>query len=350
MTPRDSSRATLWWLMILASCLASGCASMFQASDKVLIREPGRRTYGAPVDVTESAKALWEHAVLGENSYLGEWKKKRRISLEQVARVFQPPEATPEAFDARCVPGQDAGPLPLSGWRMWPDFPTPALIKEAVEVGLFVEVWERESSPPVIAVVFRGTEFTSWKDWVSNLRWFIPWHQDQYTLVSKKVGQQFVDRLVDRRPDLGSNAPSAVRIVAVGHSLGGGLAQHLAYSLPPASSHGVKVPRVSWVYAFDPSPVTGWYSVDSDLREANAAELWIERIFEHGEILAYARLLVSYAHPPSAAHPSVREIRYNFVQSANPFSSHSMRLLACALIDASGQSRIPDLMERFGDR
>lgn len=320
---------------------------MYQASDEVLIREPGRRTYGPPLDVTESAKALWEYAVLAENAYFGEWKKKRRLTVEQAARVFQPPEATPEAFAARCVPGQETGPLPLSGWRMWPDFPTPALVREAVEVGLFVEVWETESSPPVVAVVFRGTEFTSWKDWVSNLRWFIPWHRDQYTVVSEKVGQEFVDTLVKSRPDLRTDAPGPIRVVAVGHSLGGGLAQHLAYSLPLASKDGVKVPRVSRVYALDPSPVTGWYSVKGDLREANAAGLWTERIFEHGEILAYVRLLLSYVNPPSAAHPSVREVRYNFVQSANPLASHSMRLLACALIDASGQARIPDLMERF---
>jgi len=236
---------------------------------------------------------------------------------------------------------------------MWDSFPSSDLIQEALRVGLFVEVWEKQSSPAMIAVVFRGTEFTSWKDWVSNLRWFlrfVPFHEDQYTVVSKRVGQEFVDRLVQRRPDLRGDGTKTVRIVAAGHSLGGGLAQHLSYSMPLTSSDGTPAPRVSNVYAFDPSPVTGWFSVASELRTTNAARLWIDRVFEHGEILAYIRLLLSYANPPSAAHPSVQEIRYNFVQSANPFSSHSMRLLACALIDASGQARLPQLLERFRGR
>ena len=129
-----------------------------------------------------------------------------------------------------------------------------------------------------------------------------------------------------------------VRIITTGHSLGGGLAQHLAYSLPAVqSSDGTLIPRVSNVYAFDPSPVTGWYSVKSDLRTLNAKGLKIDRIFEHGEILSYARLILSYFNPPSANDPAIREIRYNFVQSLNPFSSHSMRLIACALIDGSRQ-------------
>ena len=127
-----------------------------------------------------------------------------------------------------------------------------------------------------------------------------------------------------------------VRIITTGHSLGGGLAQHLAYSLPAVqSSDGTLIPRVSNVYAFDPSPVTGWYSVKSDLRTLNAKGLKIDRIFEHGEILSYARLILSYFNPPSANDPAIREIRYNFVQSLNPFSSHSMRLIACALIAGS---------------
>lgn len=340
-------------LIVVVAVLVGGCASFQQASDTVLIREPGLRMYGPPVDGSESAKALWEYAVLSENAYHGAWKKQRAIPTPQEATVFEPPAASQEAYDRLCMPGQ-VEPLPLSGWRMWENFPSAHLIRDALQVGLFVEVWEKYTSdPPVIAVVFRGTEFTSWKDWVSNLRWFlwfVPWHEDQYTVVSRQVGKEFVDRLVQRRPDLRGTDATAFRVVASGHSLGGGLAQHLAYSMPPTSSDGVAVPRVSYVYAFDPSPVTGWYSVDDELRTPNAAKLWIDRVFEHGEILAYIRLLLSYVNPPSAAHPSVREIRYNFVQSANPFTSHSMRLLACALIDASGHARLPDLMERFRGR
>jgi len=110
------------------------------------------------------------------------------------------------------------------------------------------------------------------------------------------------------------------------------------------------MPRVSEVHAFDPSPVTGWFSVDRDVRNSNAKGLHIDRAFEHGEILAYLRLIMRYINPPTKENPSIREIRYNFVDSINPFSSHSMRLIACALIDASGQAAIPGLFERFQNR
>jgi hypothetical protein len=75
----------------------------------------------------------------------------------------------------------------------------------------------------------------------------------------------------------------------------------------------------------------------------NVTGLKIDRIFEHGEILAYLRLLLSYINPPTASDPAIREIRYNFVQSINPFRSHSMRLIACALIDASDNANSPRL-------
>ena len=52
----------------------SGCASMYQDPDMVLIREPGNRTYNPPVSISASAKELWEYAVLSENVYTDDWK------------------------------------------------------------------------------------------------------------------------------------------------------------------------------------------------------------------------------------------------------------------------------------
>jgi hypothetical protein len=54
--------------------------------------------------------------------------------------------------------------------------------------------------------------------------------------------------------------------------------------------------------------------------------------------------------PPGPTIPPDHEIRYNFVESINPFSSHSMRLIACALIHGSGQASIRGLYERFQKR
>src|SRR5262249_19745494 len=148
--------------------------------------------------------------------------------------------------------------------------------------GLFFEVWESGSPATRVAVVFRGTD--GWSDWESNLRWFtrfIPFVEDQYHFVSRRVSEEVSARLAGSRSRYGP----AFELVTVGHSLGGGLAQHFAYALRPATD----VPRVSRVFAFDPSPVTGFYSVSRDVRDANKTGLRIDRIFEHGEVLAYVR-------------------------------------------------------------
>ncbi len=88
--------------------------------------------------------------------------------------------------------------------------------------------------------------------------------------------------------------------------------------------------------------MTGWYSVDTELRTVNSHGLKITRIFEHGEALAYIRLLLRYVNPPSESNPAIREIRYNFVQSINPFASHSMRLIACELLRAKGNDNVAE--------
>jgi hypothetical protein len=230
--------------------------------------------------------------------------------------------------------------LELQGWERWQDFPDPALKEEADKVDLQLEVWEKQSSPPIIAVVFRGTEAERQGDWWANFRWFlrfIPWFRDQYIVVSEEVGAAVLDNL-QRRLERNDAKYRDAQIVSTGHSLGGGLAQHLAYSFPDRKMpDGKLMTRVSKVYGFDPSPVTGWYSVPVELRQLNARGLQIDRVFEHGEILSYIRLILRYLNPPQAKDPSIREIRYNFVRSINPFSSHSMRLIACELIRANGQ-------------
>lgn len=321
-------------LEIISILLLNGCALPGQSKNEVLIREPGNRHYSPPVPTSETADRIWAYAVLSANVYRGVWH-------EGPAVVAAPSKSEVEAAAAdatdpyvkACV-GKPRGFLPLEGWVSWPDFPSQELREDAEKLGLYMEVWEnRLQSPPVVAVVFRGTD-RSWRDWRSNLHWFtrfIPLYEDQYTFLSRVLGKEFVEKSVV----LGLGAPTGpykdVRVVSTGHSLGGGLAQHFAYSLPLKSTTDITTPRVSQVYAFDPSPVTGWFTVDADVREANARELVIDRIFEHGEVLAYLRLVQSYILPPSAQAPAIREIRFNFRDTNNIFASHSMTRLACDL-------------------
>ena len=66
-----------------------------------------------------------------------------------------------ETYSEVCTP---EGKLPLSGWTMWDNFPSETLRDKARDVGLYMEVWEKAGSPPIVAVAFRGTEFFSWSD------------------------------------------------------------------------------------------------------------------------------------------------------------------------------------------
>ena len=313
---------------LLFFLMLTGCAAMSQDSDVALIREPGKRTYSQPPEkVAESARTLWEYAVLSDNSYLD-------TSLAQMAKTEEGKACSLDRDDR----------LEIRDWKQWPDVPSPVLEKEAKEVDLQLEVWEKQISPPIVAVVFRGTEAERWGDWLANLRWFlrfIPWFRDQYMVVSEKVGAAVLAK-IKVELERGNAKYRDAQIVSTGHSLGGGLAQHLAYSFPEIrGADGKLMPRVSKVYGFDPSPVTGWYSVPRALRVMNASGLHIDRVFEHGEILSYIRLILRYLNPPQEKDPAIREIRYNFVRSINPLSSHSMRLIACELIRANGQSPPP---------
>ena len=185
--------------------------------------------------------------------------------------------------------------------------------------GLGVQVWVRTGRVcSEAAIVFRGTDGGSADDWLSNLRWLLRLLplDDQYDQVGR-TAPTFVETIA-REPCF---RRGRTRITAIGHSLGGGLAQRAAY----------QDGRIRAVTAFDPSFVTGASDVPPADLAARTRDLAIERIYEHGEILAYPRWALRQLAPYSTCDPRIRTIRLNTIRG-NPVEQHSLNSMATALL------------------
>lgn len=184
--------------------------------------------------------------------------------------------------------------------------------------GLAYQIWAKKDCSEVV-IAFRGTNFSETNDWITNLHWFLrllPLH-DQY--------EQVQDHAAPLASAMAEQCPGASpKLIAVGHSLGGGLAQQLAYMDTP----------VRRVYAFNPSFVTGFYDRHSK-SEASAPHVEIDRVFEHGEILAYPRFILRQIIPFSACNPEIRAVRFDFVNK-NVIFDHKSGVLAANIINAAG--------------
>jgi hypothetical protein len=173
--------------------------------------------------------------------------------------------------------------------------------------GLKYDIWFNAVERKAV-IAYRGTRFTQWQDWYANLRWvtrFIPDVNDHYvqTEVLTTGLVDYLHRHFDNR----------IAIITTGHSLGGGLAQHAAYSSP----------HINIVYAFAPSFVTGYRSIEKTRRDRNKINLFVARIFEHGEVLAYLRFFMRKLIALSVKNPEIVEVRFN-CSNSTAVSEHSM--------------------------
>jgi len=297
-----------------------------QTSKTVVLREPGDRFLSRPLPIAPHAREHWEFGWLSVAAY-NETPAARNDALKRQKKTV-PAESAAASGLASGSLNPAAKALAAAGWVRWLDFPGDGLLEEISQTHLRVEVWERRD-PPAVAVTFGGTVFKNGKDWLANLRWFIPKHHDEYTEVVQTFAPAFAvqlrRRMEDRtRPDL-----KDMKLFATGHSLGGGLAQQFAYSVPLDS-----VGRVHKVYAFDPSPVTGFLSVAKRLRDHNKKGLLIDRVYERGEILALLRSITSVFWKPTARNATIRGVRYALFHAWNGVAAHSIGDLAQKLDEA----------------
>jgi hypothetical protein len=81
-------------------------------------------------------------------------------------------------------------------------------------------------------VTFGGTVFNNDADWRANLRWFTFGRRDEYTDVVERLAPAFDAELKKRAHTMDPARLARLELFSTGHSLGGGLAQQFAYSLP----------------------------------------------------------------------------------------------------------------------
>lgn len=300
--------------------MLAGCASFSQKDNEMWTRVAGTRTLASPQPITVTAPGHWEYAWLSEAAYQDSVEKgKDGIPL-------------PECSNPPTV-------LEAAGWQKLETFPSAPISDALTASHLRIEAWYHPQKKQVV-VAFGGTVFYSGKDWRANLRWFLPKDKnDEYSVLVRTAMPDFAVQYNAKMHEPGFEWMEDATLITTGHSLGGGLAQQFAYALAPKNG----LPRVSKVYAFDTSPVTGYFSVDQDLRNANSKKLEIERIYERSEILAGLRSVLAQIYPPSVSDPQIIDERYQLFWSwrdmtlVGAVGQHSIVQMATALSIAAGR-------------
>jgi len=208
------------------------------------------------------------------------------------------------------------------------------------DTGLMYYVWERQAgNQMIVAVAFRGTSGGK-NDWIYGNMWWLTRllpTPNQYEMARVHMRQilSYYDALAVEQ---GMQPP---RFITTGHSLGGGLAQHMLYAFPN---------RIEQVIAFDPSPVTASVDVSETAKEVEKCSCLPERLKHIGVNLgSEARILrvyfdyeiLSSLRLPHKTFlgllPYVQEVTFNLSGSWRPISRHSMSALAEAIYAESGK-------------
>jgi pimeloyl-ACP methyl ester carboxylesterase len=203
--------------------------------------------------------------------------------------------------------------------------------------GLFYRAWVHGADNPsrkTIAIAFRGTDDR--RDWKSNLRAILRPSEDQYG-GARSAARKLVEEMTK------AHEGQSITFVATGHSLGGGLAQHVLYDQPR---------RFRQAVGFNSSPISGKGDVSKrDRKEACTcredlnAEARIYRVYESNEMLDIVGKGLRNRTTPTPLDRHEHEIAFDF-DTGNPIRQHSMVALAMRLTKMAGREKGQGLVVR----
>lgn len=225
--------------------------------------------------------------------------------------------------------------LPQSGdnrWVRWTPEKKAGVVPCLDDVsGLHYETYVHELSPgqyDEAVIAFRGTENRAgqiFHDWRSNIAAFFGFEPDQYA-----AARQRMVPLIDELDRVLTAQGRPARIYAVGHSLGGGLAQQAGYMSK----------KIKEVYTFNTTPVTNWSQLRLHGEVKNAYPIF-HRVYHGGEFLEKVRFVATTA-------TEARYGRHDLglqLKSRSNFAGHSIQVMACTfaeIIDLYGDDKRAD--------
>jgi broad specificity phosphatase PhoE len=225
--------------------------------------------------------------------------------------------------------------LPEAGadrWVRWTPQPKAGVVPCLDDPsGLHYETYVHELSPgqyDEAVIAFRGTENRSgqiFHDWRSNFAAFFGFEPDQYAAARKRMVP-----LIDELERVLNAQGRPANIYAVGHSLGGGLAQQAGYMSK----------KIKEVYTYNTTPVTNWSQLRLDGDVKNAYPIF-HRVYHGGEFLEKVRFVATTA-------TEARYGRHDLglqLASRTSFKGHSIQAMACTfaeLIDLHGDQQATD--------
>lgn len=183
-----------------------------------------------------------------------------------------------------------------------------------------LQVWRRNASCSEVVIAYRGVNLRDPTDW-PNLRWML------------KLPRLGEDPQIDGMLAT-SGCRAAGKVIAVGHSLGGGHAEEAAYA------NG----RIRYVYAFNNAPVFGF--IDPMTRARNQNGLGIDRVHEAGDLLTEAGLFWR----TSSCNPRIRTVQFNLVPVGLPIVEHNIDTLTINMVDVARGTGRPVLAYRDAAR